>query len=288
MLISGYTYLKNASSLGYPFIESILSVLSICEEFIIALGEGEDDTEKLILNLKSDKIKIIHTIWNKDNFIGGKEFSRQADIALSECKHEWVLHLQCDEIIHENDLPKIIKLIKNYNSNFKIEGFLFKYLHFYGNYDYICNSPQWYRNEIRLFRNKINVKPYRDSQGFRIDNRKLNVIKTDIEVFHYSRVSNPNLLSKKMSAFQSMYNNSNNDAPKNVGNITIFEQNGESLDSFNGTHPSIMNNRIQKIDWIFNYDPKKVRMSFKYKLKLFFEKLTGYMFFEYKNYKILS
>jgi len=38
MKISGFTFLRNGSILGYPFKESILSVLPIVDEFIVALG----------------------------------------------------------------------------------------------------------------------------------------------------------------------------------------------------------------------------------------------------------
>lgn len=285
-MISGYTYIKNASSLGYPFIESILSVLPICDEFIISLGDSEDNTEKLINDINSDKIKIIHTIWEKNNLKGGQEFSRQAQIALNECKHKWVLHLQCDEVIHEDDLPIIRKIISENNSNLKVQGFLFDYIHFYGNYNYRCISPRWYRREIRLFRNNIGVKPYLDSQGFRINNKKLTVKTCNVRVFHYSRVSNPNLLNKKMKAFKSMY--SEDFQETNVATVRpVFDQNGELLAKYNDSHPKVMIKRIANIDWDFNYDPQKVKLPFKYKFKMLVKKLTGYMPFEYKNYKIV-
>ncbi|MFN0047819.1 MAG: glycosyltransferase family 2 protein [Cytophagales bacterium] len=287
MKISCYTYVRNASTLGYPFIESILSVLPICEEFVIALGDGNDDTENMILAINSSKIKIIHTVWEMNNLKDGTEFSRQAEIALKECTSDWVLHLQCDEVIHEEDLPLIKKTIDENNSNSNLQGFLFEYLHFYGNYHYICASPQWYRREIRLFRNNIGVKPYRDSQGFRINNKKLLVIKTKIRVFHYSRVSNPILFDKKMKAFKAMYNQSTSDAETSFGK-PVFEQNGELLKYFQGQHPHVMQSRISNLDWIFNYDPKKASIPFKYKFKLFFEKLTGYLPFEYKNYQLIE
>lgn len=285
-MISGYTYLKNAQTLGYPFIESILSVLSICDEFIIALGDCDDDTEQYIKNINSPKIVIIHTVWNKENLNGGTEFARQAKIALDNCKYDWVLHLQCDEVIHQSDLPKIISITQKHINNNQVEGFLFPYLHFYGNYNYICASPRWYRNEIRLFRNRINVRPYRDSQGFRIENRKIRVLKTDISVFHYSRVSNPELLAKKLQTFNKMYNSTTKKQIITSKSVD-FDQNGEFLKEFWGSHPLIMNERINNINWNFNYNPQKVRLPVKYWFKLYIEKITGYLPFEYKNYEII-
>ena len=48
MKVSGFTFIKNAEMLGYPFIESIQSVLPIVDEFIIAVGKID---EKLGTNI---------------------------------------------------------------------------------------------------------------------------------------------------------------------------------------------------------------------------------------------
>lgn len=283
-MISAYTYLRNVSLLDYPFVESITSVLPICDEFIIAVGDCTDDTLEKITEISSPKIKIIHTVWEKDNLKDGKEFSRQASIALAQCKHDWVLHIQCDEVLHEDEILEIKKLTETFNSNLKVEGFLFDYLHFYGSYTYICKSPRWYRREIRLFRNRIGVQPYRDSQGFRIENRKLNVIKTNFHVYHYSRVNNPETVAKKIMAFDAQY-----------GRNTDFEEqkktlqnDGELLSWFEKKHPDVMQSRIKNANWNFEYEPKKVKIPFKYAFKLWVEKYTGYLPFEYKNYRIIG
>ena len=43
----------------------ILSVLPICDEFIVAVGKSDDDTLEQIKSIDSDKIKIIETDWNE-------------------------------------------------------------------------------------------------------------------------------------------------------------------------------------------------------------------------------
>jgi glycosyltransferase involved in cell wall biosynthesis len=65
MKISGFTFLRNARTLGYPFLESIESVLPLCDEFVIALGESTDDTCETIRALNDPKIRIIPTVWNE-------------------------------------------------------------------------------------------------------------------------------------------------------------------------------------------------------------------------------
>ena len=63
MKVSGFTFIRNGSLLGYPFVESIRSALPICDEFIVAVGDGEDDTLAKIKAIKSNKIRIIQTQW---------------------------------------------------------------------------------------------------------------------------------------------------------------------------------------------------------------------------------
>ena len=59
MKVSGFTFIKNAEMLGYPFIESIQSILPIVDEFVIAVGKSDDNTLEIIKSIKDDKIRII-------------------------------------------------------------------------------------------------------------------------------------------------------------------------------------------------------------------------------------
>ena len=55
MKVSGFTFIKNGQVLGYPFMESIQSILPIVDEFVINIGESEDDTLDMILSIKDKK-----------------------------------------------------------------------------------------------------------------------------------------------------------------------------------------------------------------------------------------
>ena len=63
MFISGFSMVRNAVKLYYPVKESIESILPIVDEFVIALGNCDDDDQTLeeIKKINSNKIKIIHT-----------------------------------------------------------------------------------------------------------------------------------------------------------------------------------------------------------------------------------
>lgn len=96
MNISAFSFLRNAEQLYYPFIESILSVLDIVDEYVIMLGEGdgEDHTFDLLNNLNSSKLKIFKTQWDLAQYPGGSEYAHQTDLAKERCSGDWLLYLQ--------------------------------------------------------------------------------------------------------------------------------------------------------------------------------------------------
>src|SRR5437868_1277269 len=89
MKVSGFTFLRNGQLLGYPFVESIRSVLPIVDEFVVALGPCEDGTEAAILQIGDPKIRLIRTEWNErirnDLRIQGFVYGQQKSIALFNC-----------------------------------------------------------------------------------------------------------------------------------------------------------------------------------------------------------
>lgn len=86
MRIAGFSFVRNGFDYGVPFIESIQSVLPICDEFVIAVGDAKDGTREAILAMGSDKIKIIDTTWDMSLREGGKVFAQQTTIALDISK----------------------------------------------------------------------------------------------------------------------------------------------------------------------------------------------------------
>ena len=132
MKVSGFTFIRNGTSLGYPFIESIKSILPICDEFIIALGKSEDNTLSKIRALKSKKIKIIETFWNESISDRGFVYAQQKMIAQYNCSGDWAFYLEGDEIVDIKDHKKIISAMEMHLNNQNVEAFAFNYHHFYG------------------------------------------------------------------------------------------------------------------------------------------------------------
>ncbi|MEP6749320.1 MAG: hypothetical protein ABJB86_16415 [Bacteroidota bacterium] len=299
MKISGFSYVRNGFDYGVPFLEAFQSILPVCDEFIIAVGDSSDGTREAIENLQSEKIKIINTVWDMNLPQGGKIFARQANLALDGITGDWAFHIQADEVIHEKDLPKIKMAIAENDADKKVEGFILPFLHFWGSYDYIRNSRRVHNNEVRIFRNIPVIRSYRDSQGFRKysskeayekgiePGKKLHVKKIDAPIYHYNGVRPPEGFKKKASQFGEYYKpvevlekeqEANASTPDNVDRVKLFE----------GSHPQRMHAKIKSQNWNYTFNPKKAVWKTKDKMLQPIEDVLGFKFGEYKNYKLIK
>lgn len=289
MKVAGFSFIRNAVKFDYPIVEAINSVLPICDEFIIAVGESEDETEELIRSINSEKIRIIKTKWDDSLREGGRVLAMETDKAFKEISKDvdWAFYIQGDEVLHEDGLYEITQAMAKYKDNKKVEGFLFNYIHFYGSYDFVGDSRRWYRKEIRIIRPWSNISSYKDAQGFRIDGRKLRVIQLKARIYHYGWVKSPKSQQDKQKSFNKLWHD-DSWVEKKIGDDEEFDYSKiDSLRHFDGTHPLVMNNRLMNKNWSFDFDPSKKKLSFKSRFLHRIELLTGWRIGEYKNYKII-
>ncbi len=290
MKVSGFSFVKNALKFDYPIIESINSILPLCDEFIIAVGKSEDETLNLIKSIKSDKIKIIETVWDETLRVGGRVLAVETDKALAaiDKNSDWAFYIQGDEVVHEKYHKNILNAMKEYKDAKNVDGLLFKYKHFFGSYDYVADAPDWYRREIRVIRPNKGVYSYKDAQGFRKENNKvLNVKLIDAYIYHYGWVKRPDTMQQKQENFNKLWHD-DEWMEKNVQKKEEFDYSIiNSLSLFDDTHPEVMQARINKQNWKFDYDISFKKLSLKNSFKRNVEKYTGIRIGEYKNYKIV-
>ena len=155
MKISAFTFIKNGEILGYPFIQSITSVLSIVDEFVVNVGESEDNTLKLVQSINNPKIRIIKSKWNNQMTDKGYVYGQQKMIAHFNCCYDWAFYVEADEIYHEDDLINIKSAMQENLMDTNVEALAFNFLHFYGNANSYLDSPGWYRSEVRIIKNSI-------------------------------------------------------------------------------------------------------------------------------------
>jgi hypothetical protein len=285
MKVSGFTIIRNAIKYDFPAVEAISSALPLCDEFVVAVGDCNDGTLELIQSINSPKIKIVRTVWEEEKYRSKnlEILAVETNKAFKEISadSDWAFYIQSDEALHEQYLDNTYKAMQQWKDNEKVEGLLFNYKHFYGSYDYVGASPRWYRKEIRIIRNRTDIFSYKDAQGFRkLPNDKLSVKQIDATMYHYGYVRDPKKLAEKMNFNQQMHS----DDPNKMMQFFNYDE-VDALFKFDGTHPKVMQERIDKMGWKFDFDPSFNKLKLKDKFKLFTEKLTGKRFGEYKNYK---
>jgi len=264
MKISGFSMVRNGVKLYYPVVESIKSLLPIVDEFVIAIGKGDkdDDTREKVASINSDKIKIIDTEWNLKKYPDGMEHAHQTDIAKDACEGDWLFYLQADEVVHEKYLPVIEKRCAELVDDPEVEGFLFDYKHFWGDYQHYHIAHGWYPHEIRIIRNDPEIHSWKSAQSFRkipdfdgVNYRrkkntyKLKVAPIDAEIYHYGWVRPPHLMQNKTREFSVIHRGEK--AKEKFGELNHEFDYGplDRLAEFNGTHPEVMQDKIEQMDW---------------------------------------
>lgn len=313
MKISGFSFVRNGIKLYYPLKEAIESILPICDEFVIAVGEGDEDdnSREVVESINSPKIKIFDTVWEEKYWKKGKINAIQTNIAKEACSGDWCFYLQADEVVHEKYLDTIAARCEKFEKDDRIEGLLFDYKHFWGDYHHYFRSHAWYPREIRIVKNHPNIHSWQSAQSFRyaekfddphqeIGTRKLNVALANAEVFHYGWVRPPHLMRTKMKALNTVHWGKDKASQDYEQKAKEFDFGPLSFaDEFKDTHPAVMKEMISKFNWADKLqltgrpDPARElhkHEQFKYRFLDFIEKtfLGGNLIGGFKNYTLLK
>ena len=282
MKVSGFTFLRNGQKLGYPFVESIRSLLPLVDEFIVALGPCDDDTEALVRAIGDPKIRLIPTKWNErmrgDYSVGGFVYGQQKSIALFNCTGDWAFYLEADEVLHEDDLPKIRAAMEKHLNDERVEALAFDYRHFYGNKNTIAWSPGWYRSEVRVLRNTI---PAWSSEALFFNvldghkkSRYPRAAHTGATIFHYGWVRSEAQMDLKSATVQKYWDDSK---PKPMDYSQV---DAAVLKLFTGAHPKVVQDWLPRADGIFQADPNHQLTSRekKHRRMMWLGKIFGFRF----------
>lgn len=291
--ISGFTFIKNGLTLGYPILESILSIESICDEVVINVGFEDRELTKddgtyqyLVDHLKNPKYKFLKSWWDPSIQKQGLILSQQTNIALSACTGDYCQYIQGDECVHEDDLSLILKGVEEMEKESRLDGLIFNYLHFYGNVDIYKYTRSLYRREVRLIRNKKNIQSWLDAQGFRYaDGSKIKARLISARIFHYGWARAEQVMKKKVKDFDKLYHGV--DHNRQDKKEFKYERNW-GLKKFKKSHPMVMKEWIKR-----NQNPidlMALPLSLDWNVPGLvisdgIEALTGYRLGEFKNYK---
>lgn len=270
MKISLFTFIRNGTLLGYPFIESICSALPLCDEFIIAVGNSEDDTLERIKAIHSEKIIIIPTYWNEKMQDRGFVYAQQKMIAQYNCTGDWAFYLEGDEILHEKDIPKIREAMEINLNKPEIEALAFDYFHFFGSPEWLAKSPAWYRQECRIIRNTIRsfapdglywVVMNKNSRG-----RYPKAALIGSPIYHYGHVRSIAAMQEKNQRVGKYWG-------RNHPLFNGYQIDPEAIRPFSGDHPAIvkdwLTNEAEKaFEPDINYQPSRRERKHRWVMKL--------------------
>jgi len=274
MKVSGFTFIKNGQILGYPFVESIISILPIVDEFVINVGESEDNTLKMLLSIDDKKIRIIQSKWNDGIRDRGYVYGQQKMIAQFNCTGDWAFYIEGDEVYHEKDLSKITNSMKMHLNDSNVEALVFDFMHFYGNTNSVLNSPGWYRSEARIIKNSIRSYAPDGLFWLILDSNKKGryprAKRTEVSCYHYGWARSEEQMNLKSSKVQKYWGGE----PV----VVDYSQMDKSIiQEFKGSHPKIIKKWLSKETGVFITDPayKPTKKQQKHRLMKIFESLFG-------------
>ena len=274
MKVSAFTFIKNGQLLGYPFIQSIKSILPIVDEFIINVGLGEDNTLDEIEKINDPKIRIIQSHWNNNMKDRGFVYGQQKMVAQYNCTGDWAFYIEGDEIYHENDLDRIYMSMKEHLNNSDVEALVFDFYHFYGNGNSYLDSPGWYRAEARIIKNSLRTYAPDGLFWLVLDSNKNGrypkAKHTGAKCYHYGWVRSEHQMNLKSEKVQKYWGG-------NAKKIDYSKMDQSIIREFKGTHPKIIQNWLPNDIELFKADPsyKLTNKQKKHRIMIFFENLFG-------------
>ncbi len=257
MKVSGFTFVRNGHSLGFPFIESIRSILPICDEFIVNVGASDDDTLARVKAINDPKIKIIETTWNMHMQSKGYLYGEQKMIAQFACTGDWAFYLEADEVVHEQDLPKIVAAMHQHLDDKNVEALAFRYVHLYGNINTYAWSPLWYRVAPRII--KTSVRSFAPDGLYWVvldqHNKKGRYPKAalvkEATMYHYGWVRPESKMTEKYAQVAPLW-------AGNARKIVYAAIDPQTLLPFKGNHPKVVEGVFSSETGVFHSDPDHV------------------------------
>jgi glycosyltransferase involved in cell wall biosynthesis len=236
MKVSGFTFLRNAIINGYPFEESIQSLLPIVDEYVVVVGQSDDDTLARVKLIADPKIRIIETQWNESMCDRGYVYGQQKMIAQFNCSGDWAFYLEGDEVLHQDELDSIRASLEHNWRRPEVEALYFNFFHFYGTPQQVGIAG--YRQAPRVIRNTIRTIAPDGLFWVVMDKNKKGRYPRACHgggnIYHYGHCRSVAKMNQKVQQV-GKYWGSVHQTFDGYGMIDLYE-----LRPFLGTHPNIM------------------------------------------------
>jgi hypothetical protein len=236
--VSGFTILRHAIRLGYPFESSIRSLLPLVDELVVGIGDGDDGTWEVVEAIGDSRLRPFRSTWKLPGD-GGRVLADQTNLALERCTGDWAVYLQADEVLHEDDLAAVRDAMRRHLHR-RTEGLVFTYLHFWRDGQYVTDDwLRFYPRAVRAIRQGRGVESTGDACGFvhRRGTRTRGLLKGDAgaRVFHYGWCNPPDVQQARV---ENLGREIFGEAVEYPAAADIFGPAATRL--FDGTHPRAM------------------------------------------------
>jgi len=215
------------------YLEQCLnSVKDIVDEIIIADTGSSDKTREIAKKFCDMRVssrtrsqvtaKIFDFEWNDD-------FSEARNESLKHATKDWILVLDADEIIDEDDLKKIKEIIENTEEN--VAGLAMEQRSYINNYfegalknnsdfELVKKYPFYISNFlVRLFRNKINLKfrhMVHELIEDSIEEKNLKYKPSDILIHHFGSLKDENFIAETAERYSKIIIKQAEEEPENA------------------------------------------------------------------------
>lgn len=291
MKISGFTFIRNGNVLGYPYVQSIRSLLPLCDEIIVNVPRSADDTLETVRGIGDPKIKVIETEWDDTQRKAGLALSHHTNLALRKCTGDWCVYIQGDEVLHEETIPAMRRAMERELPDFRVQGLLVDYTHFYGSYWTEVYSFGWYYKEVRAVRRDFKIRSGGDAQGFRtVDNVKLQVKNSGGRYFHYGYALEPSRAKVKLNNLATLYGNERHKDGADKAPERFYDDD-QKVKPFKGTHPAVMGDTLAAANWTYQSRNPTIRFRKNYfweDVALLVKRCTGITLGVHKNYRLIK
>ncbi|MDT8435675.1 MAG: glycosyltransferase [Gemmatimonadota bacterium] len=286
--VSGISIVRNATLLDYPVEAALRSVLPLCDELLVNVGDSRDDTLERVRALADPRIRILERDWGEERGRTTAVHSQETNRALDLCAHDWALYIQADEVLHEDDLPAVRTALAGAARRPDVEGLVFDYLHFYGSPGWVVRGRRWYRREVRLLRRSSGARSRAGAQGFRVPPRErpVRAVSSGARVFHYGYAKSLRALRERRRLWARYQG-----ADEEAWGQWEFER-LPGLRPFDGTHPGAARDWIESRHWPFRPEdcprPRWTLRGVRSRLSDAIERLSGRRPLEHRNYVLLE
>lgn len=267
MSLSVATIVSQPLELKYPIAAVLESAAPVADQIVVNIDIGRDPgltarhlvSEEILFPLAQRGVLkggmgstlVIHSAWDWSARDGGQELARQTNLAFSYCTGDWILYLQADEVLHEDDYD-LIRWLTTLPEEYA--GAEFLRLYFWR--DIRTLRLDWTQPLIRLIRNGKGLSTG-DAMNCQVEGLVWPVDEGLPRLFHYSRLGEPEDIARRIHTLDGLFH-----APETLRLPTKYDwglrafdthamtespegRPGSVLTPYEGAHPKAMLERLQ-------------------------------------------